>query len=74
MGQVAEDLAAMTNVVEVGGGGPLFGVDGVVILGHGRSRAASVAGAIALARHVARSGMVEAVRRELAVLWQAMKE
>jgi len=74
MSQVTEDLAALTNIAEVGGGCPLFGVDGVVIVGHGCSRAGSVAGAIALARHVVRSGMVEGVRRELAVLRQAMKE
>ena len=73
-GQVTEDLAAVTNIAEVGGGGPLFGVDGVVIVGHGRSHAASVAGAIRLARQMVNSGMVEAMRRELAVLRQPVKE
>lgn len=74
MRQVAEDLAALTNVAEVGGGGPLFGVDGVVVVGHGRSRAASVAGAIGLARRMVSSGIVEAMRRELAALRQPGKE
>ncbi|MFC1935173.1 phosphate acyltransferase PlsX [Chloroflexota bacterium] len=71
---VTEHLAALTNVAEVGGGGPLFGVDGVVIVGHGRSRAASVAGAITLAKQIVNSGVVEAMRRELAALQQPVKE
>jgi len=74
MRQAMEGLAALTNIAEVGGGGPLFGVDGVVIVGHGRARAASVAAAINLARQIVDLGMVEAMRRELAAIRQPVKE
>ena len=66
--QVAGELANMTVFAEVGGGGPLFGVDGVVIVGHGRARAASVVGAINLAHRLVDAGFVDAMRRELASL------
>ena len=68
--QVTDDLALVTNIAEVGGGGPLFGVEGVVVVGHGRARAPSVAEAIAMANKVVKLGMVEAMRRELAALGQ----
>jgi len=74
MRQAREGLAALTNIAEVGGGGPLFGIDGVVIVGHGRARAASVAAAINLARKMVDLGMVEAMRQELAALRQPVKE
>ena len=47
-------------------GGPLFGVNGAVVVGHGSSRAYGVAGAIKTAVHYARVGLVESLREELA--------
>ena len=41
---ISGELAAITAPAEVGGGGPLFGVDGAVIVGHGRANAASRGG------------------------------
>ncbi len=72
--QVTEQLSTFTNIVEVSGGGPIFGVDGMVIVGHGRSHAASVAGAIGLAKQLVESGLLEAMRRELASLQRPEKE
>ncbi len=68
MKKVARDLSALTNAVEAAGGGPLFGVNGVVIVGHGRSRAATVADAIRMAKRAVDVNLVEAMRRELAAL------
>ena len=70
MKQVADDIAAMTKAVELRGGGPLFGVDGAVIVGHGRARAVGVTEAMNMARLVVEVDLVEAMRRELAALRQ----
>ena len=43
-------IADKMNVAEVGGGGPLFGVNGIVIVGHGRSKSDSIANGILLAK------------------------
>lgn len=46
-------------------GGPLFGVNGAVIVGHGSSKAAGVTGAINTAVQYFRLGLVESMRAEL---------
>ncbi len=48
------------------GGAPLLGVDGIVIVGHGRSNAYAVRSAINVARVAVQEKMVEAIRAELA--------
>ena len=49
-------------------GGPLFGVNGVVVVGHGASKAEGVAGAIDTARMCVERKLVESMRTELASL------
>ena len=49
-------------------GGPLFGVNGTVVLGHGSSRADGVAGAINTAVRCLERDLVGGMRRELAEL------
>ncbi len=44
------------------GGAPLLGVDGVVVIAHGRSDARAIANSIRVAAEVAGSGMLEALR------------
>lgn len=66
--QVAElvgRVRAMMEIEEQLGGGPLLGVDGVMVIGHGRSRAPAVARAIAQASRVVESNLVEELRAEL---------
>ena len=46
-------------------GGPLFGVNGVVVVGHGASDAAGVAGAIDTARRCVELKLVDSMRAEL---------
>jgi glycerol-3-phosphate acyltransferase PlsX len=48
------------------GGGPLLGVNGVVIVAHGRSNARALKNAIGQARQAVRGGVVEAIRSGLA--------
>ena len=49
-------------------GGPLFGVNGAVVIGHGRSTAAHYANAIVRAAEVVDRGVVDAMRSEMAAV------
>ena len=65
---LAREIYEMTNPVETMGGGPLFGVNGVSVIGHGRARASAIARAIGTAKLVAESGFVAKVNEDLARL------
>ena len=67
--QVAEALWTTTNLPRTMGG-PLFGVDGLVMIGHGSSTAKGVAGAINTGLRCHRLELVEGFRQELAELHQ----
>ena len=58
-------IRAKMDPTEVGGA-PLLGLDGVAIVGHGRSNARAVRSAINVARIAAQQKMVDAIRAELA--------
>jgi glycerol-3-phosphate acyltransferase PlsX len=60
---IANNLFALTHAAEEGG--PIFGVDGVVVIGHGRSKASQVANAIHMAKLVVESNLVEELKTEL---------
>lgn len=47
------------------GGGPLLGVNGVVIVAHGRSDARAMKNAVGQARRALRGGVVEAIRNDV---------
>jgi glycerol-3-phosphate acyltransferase PlsX len=66
--QLASDLWQTTNRPRAVGGGPLFGVNGPVILGHGSCRADGVAEAVRTAVRYVRLGLVDIMRDELAAL------
>ncbi len=72
-GSLGSLLEGVTNLAEVGGA-PLFGVNGVVVIGHGRARAAGVGGVISMAKRVWESDLVEAMQRELGSLRSSVKE
>jgi fatty acid/phospholipid biosynthesis enzyme len=52
-------------------GGPLFGVNGTVILGHGSSRSDGIAGAIDTAVRCVDLDLVGGMRQELAEIYQS---
>ncbi len=47
------------------GGAPLLGVDGVVIVGHGRSNAKAIKNAVRMAKRTVEGGMIEAIKGEI---------
>ena len=47
------------------GGVPLLGVEGVVIVGHGRSNAKAIKNALRMAKQTVEGGMIEAIKEEI---------
>ena len=69
-GGILGELGNLTNFVEHMGGGPLLGLNGVAIVGHGRSKAPSVTAAINMAHTALELRLVEMMRRDLAQVQQ----
>ena len=69
---MADHIYYLTNRIESYGGGPLLGVRGVMMVGHGRSRAGSIAKAIETARTTVERGFVEKEEEEVARLRAAV--
>ncbi|MBI2965914.1 MAG: phosphate acyltransferase PlsX [Chloroflexi bacterium] len=66
--KLARRIFDLTNRVEAYGGGPLLGVKGVAVVGHGRAKAAAVANAIQTARKAVVGGFVDEAAKEIARL------
>ena len=64
--QLAGDLWETTNRPRTVGGGPLFGVNAPVILGHGSCRANGIEGAVRTAVRYVNVGLLDIMRQELA--------
>ena len=65
---IIEALYSMTNFVEHVGGGPLLGLNGVAIVGHGRSKATSVSAAVNLAKTVLTLDLVDLIEKDLTLV------
>ena len=66
--QLAHDLWETTNRPRTVGGGPLFGINAPVILGHGSCRANGVEGAVRTAVRYVNVGLLDIMRQELDVM------
>ncbi|MCL6512111.1 MAG: phosphate acyltransferase PlsX [Anaerolineae bacterium] len=62
-----ERISKRTDYQEIGGA-PLLGVDGVVIIGHGRSKARAIRSALMRAAEAVERGVVDAIERGLEAL------
>ena len=62
---IVGEVYALNNAVEAAGGGPLFGVNGVSVIGHGRAKADAVQRAIGTARSVVESGFIDTLNDAL---------
>ena len=62
---VVNDIYNMLNSVENTGGGPLFGINGIAVVGHGRAHATSVERAILTARYCVQAGLLQSMSNEL---------
>jgi phosphate acyltransferase len=64
--EAVDRVKKRTNYEEIGGA-PLLGVDGVVIIGHGRSKAPAIKSALLRAAETVERGVVDAIERGLAI-------
>ena len=64
--EMARDIFSMTNQLATFGGGPLLGVNGIAVVGHGAAEAPGIATAIGTAKHVIEHDFVAAQQKELA--------
>lgn len=65
---LAEEILELTNPALTYGGGPLLGVNGVAIVGHGRAKAPEIARALHTARMAVEKDFVAVARQELEAL------
>ncbi len=72
--EVTEELVQATNAADVQGGGPLWAVNGVCCVSHGRSRAAEIAKTIAQAKLAVEQDLVGTLKAELAAARERLKE
>ena len=64
--RLTNELQEMMEIEKRIGGGPLLGVKGVMVVGHGRSRASGVENAIGQAKLAVESHLIEIIEEELA--------
>jgi glycerol-3-phosphate acyltransferase PlsX len=74
MKEITEGLLRATNAAEVSGGGPLWAVNGVACVSHGRSRHQEIARTIEQARLAVERDLVGTLKTELAAARQKLKE
>ena len=63
--KVADEIFELSNQVETRGGAPLFGVNGVSVVGHGAARAGAVKRAIEMAKLAVDTGFVSQMYQDL---------
>jgi len=63
--KLSKEIFEKMNILEAFGGGPLLGVKGLAIVGHGSSDVDAVANAIGTAKYVIGTGLIEAQQAEL---------
>ena len=68
--EIAMDVFRKINLMDTAGG-PILGVNGIAIVGHGRARAPMVHGAIKTARLMHEHDVVAAVKAELHTIHEA---
>jgi glycerol-3-phosphate acyltransferase PlsX len=74
LSQLTQEVFQRTNIVETLGGGPLFGVNGVSIVGHGRAKAPAIASAIGMAKRAIEEQFVSRMSEELAKIRHSLKD
>lgn len=62
---VCSNLYAMTHVADMNGGGMIYGVDGLVWIGHGRSKASQLVESIQQVKHAVNANVAQEIKIEL---------
>ena len=69
-----QEFYDMNNVVESRGGGPLFGVNGISVVGHGAARAGAVERALGMAKMAVETEFVSQMNNRLEMLDSGLDE
>ena len=64
--EIETELIALTNITDVKGGGMLYGVDGIIVKGHGRYKAQELTNAVRHASTLVQKNLLQAIKLELA--------
>jgi len=71
---ISNDLFNLTHIADAYGGGLIYGVDGVVWIGHGRSKAPQLAMSIHQAKLAVERKLIETIREELAKMEKSVSQ
>ncbi|MEE2885287.1 MAG: phosphate acyltransferase PlsX [Chloroflexota bacterium] len=63
--RISKEIYDLSNPAESSGGGPIFGVNGVSVVGHGRAKANSLKQAVNIAKSAVDTKLVEKINEEL---------
>tara|TARA_B100000029_G_scaffold333527_1_gene325702 strand:- start:11093 stop:12157 length:1065 start_codon:yes stop_codon:yes gene_type:complete len=72
--KIQSEIYNLTNALEAFGGAPLLGVNGVSIVGHGRSKAVSITKAIETAKNTVEISLIDNLNQELSSVRNQMNE
>ena len=70
----ADDLQDLTNIVQTHGGGPIFGVNGISVVGHGSGDATAVQRAIGTARFTHDIDFIPKLNEEMAQVFARVQD
>ena len=74
LNQVVQSVYDLNNVVETLGGGPIFGVNGISVIGHGSGKADAVQRAIGTAKFFVDNGFIANINEELSHVRGLLKD
>jgi glycerol-3-phosphate acyltransferase PlsX len=72
--ELSDSLLLATNLADANGGGPLWAVNGIACVAHGRSKATEIARGIGQAKLAVERDLVNSLKTELAVARAKLKE
>jgi glycerol-3-phosphate acyltransferase PlsX len=69
-----QDLYKNNNVVDARGGGPVFGVDGVSIIGHGSASPGTIERAVGLAKMCVDTNLIQEMNKEVSTVMSTVDD
>ncbi|MBA30555.1 MAG: hypothetical protein CL905_01735 [Dehalococcoidia bacterium] len=70
---ISNEIFRLTHIMQEFGGGPIFGVNGIAIVGHGKSNAQAISNGIGTAAMLARKNYIQESKKQLSELRSSIK-